>query len=88
MNGFRAHGIQLIFYYPFHSRLRIQAGLAPLGEETEETMDEDQVAYNNYQQLKEEKEMAKKAKEVQERIEKYVEVNSVDLTYHWTVTDP
>ncbi|KAG2184780.1 hypothetical protein INT43_000693, partial [Umbelopsis isabellina] len=52
------------------NRLRIQAGLAPLGEDTEETMDEDQVAYNNYQQLKEEKEMAKKAKEVQVRIEK------------------
>jgi hypothetical protein len=35
-------------------------------------MDEDQVAYNNYQQLKEEKEKAKKAKDVQDRIEKYV----------------
>lgn len=54
------------------SRLRIQAGLAPLGEETEGVIDEDQVAYDNFQKLKEEKEKEKKAKDVMERIEKYV----------------
>ncbi|KAI9284451.1 SART-1 protein [Umbelopsis sp. AD052] len=52
------------------NRLRIQAGLAPLGEETEEVIDEDQVAYDNYQQLKEDRQREKNAKEVMERIEK------------------
>jgi hypothetical protein len=58
--------------YCHSSRLRIQAGLAPLGEETEDVIDEDQVAYDNFQKLKEEREKDMKAKEVLDRIEKYV----------------
>jgi hypothetical protein len=43
-----------------------------LGEETEDIIDEDQVAYDNYQKLKEDHQREKNAKEVMDRIEKLV----------------
>lgn len=68
----------------FISRLRIQAGLAPLGEETEEVIDEDQVAYDNYQKLKEDRQREKNAKEVMERIEKLVYIHMAFFTLSMT----
>ena len=79
------HSPYWTYTYFLFSRLRIQAGLAPLGEETEEVIDEDQVAYDNYQKLKEDRQREKNAKEVMERIEKLVYIHLAFFT--WSMTN-
>ncbi|KAL0094304.1 SART-1 protein [Phycomyces blakesleeanus] len=50
--------------------LRLKLGLPVLGEEAEDTIDPDQVAYDNFQKVKEDQKREAKAAEIKERIEK------------------
>ncbi|KAI8377715.1 SART-1 protein [Radiomyces spectabilis] len=50
--------------------LRAKLGLPPLAGDTEETVDPDRVAYENYQRMKQDQEKEAKAKEIKDRIEK------------------
>lgn len=62
----------LTFFY-FLSAIREKLGLPPLAiqdESDEETIDPEKQAYDNYQNLKKEKERAAKEEEIRKNIEK------------------